>query len=392
MMELENSNQRESAVKTYLYALIILVSSRLIVFSALIFSAKFIPPSDIVLAEGNSPPWYQYLLRWDAGWYLQIVRDGYSFNGDNSIQQSIAFHPLYPMICKSVAFIFRIPDGAALVVVSNVLIFIAILLAFKLIREDYGDDVALYALAALCFFPASLFFSAGYTESLALLLIVCFFLMLKRKRYILASVFVSLTLATRPTSIVLLLPLAWELWRAYSKDIKRLMTVGIPCLILATSGLWLYMLYLWAAFNRPLTVMTSHRAWHGSGSWNELVRVLTLQPFQHLADIWSAGPFPSTLAPWFFLLFVFLLVFFRKLLPPSYLLYTLGVLLMPYLIGSGNVGFNSFTRYLLLAFPVFIIMGEIFKRRVWIGFAVVGLFAALLFMHTAFYAQAYWAG
>ena len=168
--------------------------------------------------------------------------------------------------------------------------------------------------------------------------------------------------------------------------------VGVPCLILATSGLWLYMIYLWAAFDRPLTVMTSHRAWHGSGSWNELLRVLTLQPFQHLADIWTAGPFPSTLAPWFFLLFVFLLVFFRKLLPPSYMLYTLGVLLMPYLIGSGNVGFHSFTRYLLLALPVFIIMGEIFKRRVWVGFAVMGLFAALLFMHTALYAQGYWAG
>jgi len=392
MMNVENSNQRGSAVKTYLYALVILVSSRLIVFSALIFSAKFIPASSLLLAEDINPPWYQYLLRWDGAWYLQIIRDGYSYNGDDLIQQSINFNPLYPLICKPIALLFGIPDGAALVIVSNVLIFIAVPLLFKLIREDYGDEVALYALAALCFFPSSLFFAAGYTESLALLLVVVCFLMLKRKRFILASVFIGLALATRLMSLVLMLPLLWELWGAYSKDIKRLLKVGVPCVILATSGMWLYVIYLWIAFKRPLAILTTKRAWHGSGGWNELFRIITLQPFQHLADVWRAGPFPSTLAPWFFLLFIFLLVFFRKLLPTSYILYAMGALLMPYILTGGNVGFVSFTRYLLLVFPVFIILGEIFKRRVWLGFAVIGLFAALLFMHTAFYAQAYWAG
>jgi Gpi18-like mannosyltransferase len=390
-MQPANSQERWVNIKPYLRALAVLISSRLVVLTAAIFSIKFMPASTLAAGEG-SLPWYQYFLRWDAGWYLQIIRDGYTFNGDDSVQQSIAFHPLYPMICKTVSVLFGIPPGAAMVIVSNLLIFVAAALVFKIIREDYGDEVALYALAALCFFPASLFFSAGYTESLALLLIVSFFLMLKRKRFVLASLFVSLTLLTRPTSIVLMLPLLWELWRAYGKDLKRLVRVGIPCAILASSGLWLYMLYLWAAFRRPLTVMTSHRAWHGSGSWDELFSVLTLQPFQHLADVWREGPTPNALAPWFFLLFAVLLIFYRKRVPASYGLYTLGVLLMPYIIGSGNRGFGSFARYLLLAFPVFLIMGQLFKERLWLGLSVIGLFAALLFMHTAFYVQAYWAG
>ena len=378
-------------MKPYLHALLIVISSRLVLFLALLFSVRFIPPSVMASGEG-ALPWYQYLLRWDAGWYLRIARDGYSFNGNDSIQQPVVFGPLYPLISKGVALLLGIPYGAALVIVSNLLIFIAALLVFKLIREDYGNEVALYALSALCFFPTALFFSAGYTESLALLLIVLFFLRLKRGRFLLASLFAGLALATRVTNIVLILPLFWELWRAFSKDVGRMVRVGIACTVIATSGLWLYMIYLWAEFNRPLAVITNHRAWNGTGSWEELLRVITLQPFLHLADVWRAGPVPETLSPWFYLLFIILLIFFRKLLPASYSLYTLGLLLMPYLISSGNEGFRSFSRYLLLAFPVFITMGEKFSRRAWLGLAVIGLFAALLFMHAALYAQAYWAG
>jgi Gpi18-like mannosyltransferase len=370
---------------------LLLICSRLVVMIGIIFSATYLSPSPLAVGEGKIP-WYQYLLRWDGGWYLKIVREGYSYNGDDLIQQSINFQPLYPWICKAVAVLFGIPPGAALVIVSNTLLLIALPLLFKLIKEDYGTELALYAMAAVCFFPASLFFSAGYTESLALLLIAICFLLIKKQRFVFASIFIGLALGTRLMSLVLLPPLLWELWRAYAKDIKRLAIVGVICLVIATSGIWLYMIYLWAFFNRPLAIVTSKRAWHGSSGGHELFRVLTLQPFQHLLDLWRVGMLPETLAPWIFVLFVILLAWFRKVLPVRYLLYAAGAWLMPYLLASGNIGFGSFTRYLLLAFPIFIILGTIFKRRFWLGLATLGLFAALLFLHTALYAQAYWAG
>jgi hypothetical protein len=152
------------------------------------------------------------------------------------------------------------------------------------------------------------------------------------------------------------------------------------------------MIYLWLAFRRPLSILTSKRAWHGAGGWGEFFQVVTLQPFLHLTDIWRDGPIPETLATWIFVLFAGLLIFYRKLLPVPYLLYAAGGLLMPYFLASANRGFGSFTRYLMLIFPVFIILGDIFKKRFWLGLAVTGIFAALLFVHVAFYAQAYWAG
>jgi Gpi18-like mannosyltransferase len=391
-MNLLSLRQWFSAQRSYFAALLILLGSRLIVGLAVVFSSQFVQQSPGVSTD-PSPRWYRYLLRWDGAWYLKIANEGYSsYNGNDLVQQSMAFPPLYPLISRAVAVTIGISNGASLLLVANISIVIAVLLTFKLVKEEFGDETALYTVAALSFFPTSLFFSAGYTESLALLLIVSGFLLLKKKRYILASVFFSLTLATRPTSVVLLPALMWELWREFSNDFRRFATMGASCLIIATAGVWMYMIYLWVVFNRPFAALTSHRAWHGSGSTSEFFQILTLQPFKHLADVLESGPFPIPLVPWFFLLFVLLLAFFHKRLPTSYVLYAIGVLLVPYVVASGNIGLGSFTRYQLLAFPIFIIIGQQFKSWRWLRLSIIGLFAALLFMYTAFFCQCYFVG
>ncbi|HKR61642.1 MAG TPA: mannosyltransferase family protein, partial [Pyrinomonadaceae bacterium] len=316
-----------------------------------------------------------------------------SYNGDNTVQHPVVFYPFYPLVARAVASVLNISEAAALLIVSNVAIIVAVPLLFKLIRQSYGDQVAFYAVAGLCFFPSSLFFSAGYTESLALLLIVSFFLLLNKERYVLAALLAGLAVATRSTGLLLSIPLSIEIWRKYSRDPKQLVRVAVPCLLLATSGMWLYMIYLWARFDSPLAFVKGTRAWiSGAAIEGGLFGVLTLQPFYHLGEIFKFGPNPNTLSSWFFILFVALLIAFRKRLPFPLWIYSIGALLLPYLTISGDVGFVSFSRYVLMAFPVFIILGELFQRRVWLGLAVIGLFSALLFMYSAFYAQFYWAG
>lgn len=360
---------------------------------AFVFSSTFVKRSVGDIFTDLTPRWYRYLLRWDAGWYLKIATEGYTYNGDDTVQQSVVFYPLYPLISNTVAKVLNISEAASLIIVSNVSIFLAVPLLFKLVRENHGDQVAFYAVGALCFFPGSLFFSTGYTESLALLLIVSFFLLLKRQRYLLAAGVAGLTVATRSTGLLLVLPLAIELWRKFSGDPKRLLRIAAPCLVLATSGMWLYMTYLWASFNSPFAFVRNTRAWKsGAAVEGGLLGVLTLQPLRHLGDILKFGPDPNTLSSWFFLLFMTLLIVFRKWLSLSLWIYSVGAFLLPYFTVSGDVGFVSFTRYSLMAFPVFIVLAELTKRRFWIGLSVLGLFSAMLFMYSAFYAQWYWAG
>jgi Gpi18-like mannosyltransferase len=104
--------------------------------------------------------------------------------------------------------------------------------------------------ALISFFPSSIFLSAGYTESLALLLMVSFFLAVARNRYLAAAMLAGLAVATRSAGIVLLPVLLWELWRGRSP--RRFLIEAVPLSIVATSGLWLYIIYLGFAFGHPM--------------------------------------------------------------------------------------------------------------------------------------------
>jgi Gpi18-like mannosyltransferase len=378
---------------TYLAALLVFLASRLVVLLSIAFAARFIPQNPAGAFWNVNASWYRFLLRYDSGWYLTIIKFGYSYDGNNLVKHPVVFFPLYPLASKFLVQVFGINEEISVLLVSNISILIAIPLAFKLIRDEYGNETALASIAFLSFFPTSFFFDTGYTESLAFLLIISFFLLLKKEKYLLAAVCAALALATRATCIVLLPPLLWEIRRRYGREPKRLILMAGACVFVATSGLWLYMLFLWTNFRSPLAFWKGQRAWlEGQAVSGNLFQVLTLRPFAYLSALFFDGPNPNTLDPWWFLLFLVLIVLFRKRLPVSYTLFALGVLLLPYITLSGGLGFRSFTRYIILAFPVFIIFGELMRKHIWAALALLGIFAATLFMYTAMFAQWYWAG
>ena len=157
----------------YCWAICIFCCSRAVVALGLVFSRKYLPTDADVWSAG--PMWYHQLLQWDSEWYFKIVTEGYRYNGDPTIQQNIVFYPLYPILARGLATISGLAPADALLLISNTAGLLAILVLFKLVREEFDDQVALATIALLSFFPASVLLSAGYTEPLVLLLIVCFF-------------------------------------------------------------------------------------------------------------------------------------------------------------------------------------------------------------------------
>ena len=119
-------------------------------------------------------------------------------------QQSIVFYPLYPLLSRLAAATFGVFAGDALLIVANLSSQAAVLRLFTRVRERFGAATALLTIALLRFFPTSFFFSAGYTEGLALMFIDGFFLLIERESWLLAAICVALTLATRATGVVLL--------------------------------------------------------------------------------------------------------------------------------------------------------------------------------------------
>jgi Gpi18-like mannosyltransferase len=381
------------AMRPYAEALAIYVASRFIVLMGVFFSTQFVPqkPGDF---WNSTPKWYRFFLRYDSGWYLTIAGTGYSYNGDIMTQQSVVFYPLYPLLARGLHYVFGMDLNLAVLLVANLSAVIAIVLLYRLVSLQYDKAVALYTVALISLFPTSFFFSAGYTESLTFLLIVLTFLSINSKRFLLAACCAGLASASRATGVLLLLPLLWELWRNSPQRDWRLATRIVGYSVIATSGLWIFMIWLWKHFGNPLVFAQNQRAWEVTGQHNSLFKVITLQPFyQHLGDIVHTGPMPNSVDPWIFLIFLGLVIFFHKRVPVSFSLFALGVILLPYLTRTGGeLGFQSMSRYLLLAFPVFTIMARLLKKSLWASLTITAIFAAVLFMYSAMFSQWYWIG
>ena len=100
--------ERWQTYNPYLVALTIFGSSRLVVVWAVYIAARIVLPHRSVPSVSTS--WYHYLLRWDSDWYATIVNEGYKYNGNDLVQQSVVFYPLYPLIAKALTILLGI-DG-----------------------------------------------------------------------------------------------------------------------------------------------------------------------------------------------------------------------------------------------------------------------------------------
>ena len=380
-------NWKDHSCVPYLWAILIFLCSRVVVALGLLFSQKYLPIAADVWSAG--PHWYHQLLQWDSEWYFRIATEGYRYNGDPTVSQNIVFYPLYPMLARGLASIAGLAPSDALLLVSNVAGLLAIVALFKLVREEFGDQLALVTITLLSFFPTSILLSAGYTEPLELLLVVLFFLALKRKHYFPAALLAGLAVGCRSTGIVLLPVLLWEMW--LNRDKKPFLAALIPCALIATSGLWLFMIYHWSAFGDPLVFLEGQAAYHpGTTLVTRLIAALKFEPFTRMIlNDWN----PWGLDSWFTLLFIVLIFVGWFRLRFSWTLFAMGVLLLPYLtLSGGPAGFVSMSRFNLVSFPLFLVLADLGLRARWLLVGVIGLFSASLFMNTALFARRIWIG
>jgi len=371
----------------YFWAISIFLCSRVVVALGLVFSRKYLPVAADVWSAG--PSWYHQLLQWDSEWYFKIATEGYRYNGDPTIQQNVVFYPLYPMLARGLTAISGLTAADALLLVANFGGLLAIVALFKLVREEFGDQIALTTIALFSFFPTSVLLSAGYTEPLELLLIVCFFLVLKQQRYLLAALLAGLAVADRSTGIVLLPVLLWEMWR--NRDQKPFLPVLLPCVALATSGIWLFMIYLWSQFGDPFVFADGQTAFHRETTFaTRLIAALKFEPFTRMMlNDWN----PWGLDSWFTLLFIVMIVVGWFRLRSSWTLFAMGVLLLPYLtLSGGPSGFVSMSRFNLVSFPLFVVLADLLLRAKWLLAGVIGLLGAALLMNTALFARRIWIG
>jgi hypothetical protein len=226
-------------------------------------------------------------VRWDAGWYLQIVTDGYRYvPGDPTVQQNIVFFPAYPMLVRIVGRLLggdMIGYVAAGMVVSMASFFGALVYLYAFARERYDDDVASGAIWLLAAYPFAIFFGAIYTESLFLLGTAGAFYHFSRREFSRAACWGLLVGLTRLNGALLVLPLAWL---AISLSTAHLKSRALAAAAAPGVGLAVYALFIWTLTGSPFTFAASHAAW---GRTYEGLGTLVSHQYSILANAGLSG-------------------------------------------------------------------------------------------------------
>jgi hypothetical protein len=342
-----------------------------------------------------SPP-LEIWARWDSEWYLLIAAKGYEV-GDELVglgltyERSAAagFLPLYPMLMRSLTPLFG--GLAAGVLISNLCLFLSLVLFERLVRLEVGGEAGetagIVACAALLLHPSSLFLSAVYAESLFLVLTIGAFLGARTGRFGVAGVLAGLATLTRPFGALLLLPLAWEwrVWRAAAEEakIRRVRTVNGLWILLVPAALVGFLVFSRRVFGDPLALFHRQERWRGgiSGPWHAFVRWWETGPTAH-------GTHGSVVELVIALVCLAMLVVMMRRLRTSYTLYV--AVCMALALGST---LWSFSRLSLTLFPFFMLIGVAWvdgRRGLPTTYAFVGGALGGFFM--ALFANWWWVG
>jgi hypothetical protein len=369
---------------------------------------------------GETPPpltglahWIVEPLRnWDGLWYRLIALEGY---GGGVQSAKAAFWPLLPWTMRGGSTLTGWTVDSVGYLIANFAFLAALLVMYRLISLDYGDPApARRAIWAIALFPTTLFFSAVYTESLFLLLSVAA-LFLWRRDHPWAAGLVGIGAAlARSGGVFLILPFLALLWDRHRRDWRGYWPSIIPALFPAFGpAIFAAVLYRdqgnWNAFidvqeqwNRysaapwetlRCAVMTCHQlggepdgiswAWLGDLLSNPSLATLTSQEWR--AAVANSDVLELVVT----VLFLGLAVIGLKVLPFYQTLWVLPGLLIPLLQPSEVHALMSMPRFVLVLFPLFIVLGRLVQPRA-IRIPAVLVSVLLLVVLTAQFALWYW--
>ena len=361
-----------------LFVLLVCAASRLFYLGAGGLFASAVPVGRFQRITADAPFGTMNLWsHWDGEHYVALAADGYLQPPGNA---SPAFFPLYPLLIRGLAGLFGGPLSQPALsawgpLVSLLALPFALYFVYRIAEDGWGERAARVAVLTLALFPTSFFFNAAYTESLFLALSAgSLWAVRVRRNLLLACLLAGLATATRNVGVFLLVPLAYE-WLGNAREYRWR---GVY-LALAPSGLALYAAYLWWRFGDPLLFYTQQSRWgrEATGPLDTLLGALT-RGGQGIAGlfsprIWadpSLGRVADALASAnnaynliFLGLALALLVAGLKVLPPDLSAYSLLLILPPTLFGTPQGPLMGLPRYVLVAFPLFIVLGALLGDR-----------------------------
>jgi hypothetical protein len=324
------------------------------------------------------------LNRWDAGWFLRVVEDGYPHHvptvAGQAVESTLAFFPLFPLLIRILAFLTPLSNALAGVAVSVGAGAVTVVVVHRLALRLTGDPArAMRAVTLWAFFPGSMVLSMPYSEGVMVALAGLCLVALLEERWWTAGLCAALATASRASALALVPVCLWQAVNVYRRD-RSLRPLVAP--LLAPLGTVAYFLFLWHHTGDPLTYLHAEAAWnsglHGFG-----------EPALKMAWEFVRAPFSSPMPATATLSLVFAVVtsvmLVRRRWPSVLAVYTLTVLAISVLTRTDGLR----PRDLLTAFPLFLAAADVLDER-WMRYAVP-VSAALLAVSLTFHNLGSWA-
>lgn len=318
--------------------------------------------------------------RWDSGWYLNITFNGLKAGEGYS---NLAFFPLYPFLIRaSNYFLFDFQGHRTTfvlvgVIFSNLAFLGALLILRKiLLRVGFSEAFARGTLWLLLIHPLSFFFSAIYTESIFLFLVLATVWFCLERRWLLCAVTAALLMVSRPLAQLVVIPIAISYLLQNKGHIRWRDVLSFTLVPLVLFG-YIWTLYLlsgdWLMF------INSHNAWghQPSTPWDLLTHIEPHTPIMSYVNISMV-----------ILVTALLLLALRRHPLKEWSLFGLFLVITPLFLGVSQ----SLGRYTITAFTAMIALQGLLQDRpnlerlVTYGMLVT---QALLF---AGWVRFYWAG
>ncbi len=365
---------------------------------------KSFPYVEYYLIPSGFPQWVWSFGNFDGVHYLTIAETGYGL-----VEFVQVFFPLYPFLIRFLKPLFDGNYFASGLFIANACFLLVLFVFRRLLQKDMPTKNSNWVLLAMVVFPFSFFFGSIYTESIFLLLVLLSFYYAREKRWLLAGIFGALASATRITGIFLLPALLWEQYgETILANVKKVQAVGYKKSVLVKTTLYTvrdvcmtpttyivplgmagYMLYLQLKFADFLYFWHVQPIFGAERSGSQLI--LPPQVLWRYAKIFfTASPrqYNFWVALWEVLSFLFaftlLVIAHKRKIRLSYLIFSWFALLIPSFTGT----FSSMPRYILVIFPLYIILGTIKQKYIRIGLFLIQ--SVLLGIFVLLFTSGYW--
>lgn len=305
---------------------------------------------------------------WDSPHYISIAQVGYKTSGDEA--NFIAFFPLFPFLIRVTQIVFLGNTLLASFFLATCFSLLLACLFYKFVLDNYSKTIALFSVLTLFIFPTSLFLHIPYTESLFLSVVLAAFICLDKKWILPALVLSGLATLTRTQGLALAGAVFVEIWVNH-KDYLKKNFLGIPLMFL--TGIAGFIIYL--GFNYFIYGNLFQFAQVQKDNWNNSFDILGKGLKSSIESFfWREGPekYMLSLAQ----LGAFLLGFLGTAYSFFYLKKSIATYcLIIFLMIFTSSFWLSTPRYILVLFPLFIILGKLSRRKlfiyVWISLSII---------------------